>query len=269
MKVQSKIKMYSKEEMAKYCKDHIDKYKVEPIVRAAFHEGLIKPVIAFVYLRIAQMEGVEEKITYSQIAQEANLSPSAITKYKQNELIGIKQKTYIQLLLKTRRRDWLNMCENNNFNEVLAEYVNKHKKRKIANGEGTNIQKEEYELNRETEITKDVCRKAYDELVASRVSGWDEVKQNKGVVITAEVIEKAETVKVKVKWHGEEEQIRILECSKDYMVHELVAKLRTIIGGLLSSSDCREKVYLLATGNRKICLAMEYIALGNEKVYLL
>lgn len=266
---QKNVKPFSQEEMAAYCKEYIDQCKIEPIIREAFHQGIISPGVAFVYLRIAQMEEGKEKVSCSQIALEAGLSPAAITKYKKIPLIGISQKVYIQLLIKTHLRDLQEMCENKNFIEALTTYVNKYRRMLISDGKDENLQKADYELERETDITKDVCRKAYYELVQSRTKSWDSVKPSKVVVLKAEVIEKAENIKVLISIENAEGKDTIIESSKSSMVHELVTKLRQIIGGLLSGVDGYESVYLHATGNRKICRAMECIALGNERIFLL
>ena len=265
----NKVKSFSAEEMQEYCKEHIDRYKVEPIIREAFHQGLISPDVAYVYLRIAQMEEGKEKVSCSQIALEAGLSPAAITLYKKNPLIGISQKTFIQLLVKTHLWDLQDMCEHNNFIEVLTAYVNKYRRMMISHGKDEDMQKADYILKREKDISKDVCRKVYDELVQSRSRGRDTVKLSKVAVLKAEVIEKAEKVKILISVENAERADTIIESSKSSMVHELATKLRQIIGGLLSGVDGYENVYLLGTDNRKICHTMECIALGNERVFLL
>lgn len=265
----NKVKPFSAEEMQVYCKEHIDRYKVEPIIREAFHQGLISPDVAYVYLRIAQMEEGKEEVSCSQIALEAGLSPAAITLYKKNPLIGISQKTFIQLLVKTHLRDLQDMCEHNNFIEVLTAYVNKYRRMMISHGKDEDMQKADYILKREKDISKDVCRKVYDELVQSRSRGRDTVKLSKVAVLKAEVIEKAEKVKILISVENAERADTIIESSKSSMVHELATKLRQIIGGLLSGVDGYENVYLLGTDNRKICHTMECIALGNERVFLL
>ena len=269
MVVQDRVKKYSEDEMVLYCKENIDQCKMEPIIREAFYQGIISPGVAFVYLRIAQMEEGKEKISCSQIALEAGLSPAAITDYKKNPLIGISQKAFIHLLLKTHLRDLQDICENNNFIEVMTAYVNKYRRMMISHGKDENLQKADYELMRETDITKDVCRKAYDELVDGRFRGWDTVKPSKVVVLKAEVIEKSEKIKVLISIENAEGKSTIIESSKSNMAHELMTKLRQIIGGFLSGTDGYESVYLLGTGNRKICHVMECIALGNERVFLL
>ena len=43
MQLKDQEKPYSLSIMEKYCKDNIDIYYVEPIIREAFYEGLISP----------------------------------------------------------------------------------------------------------------------------------------------------------------------------------------------------------------------------------
>ena len=280
MVMQKTVKSFSQEEMTAYCKEHIDKYKVEPIIREAFHQGLISPDVAFVHLRIAQLQEGTEQISCSQIAQETYRSPSSITQYKQNPLKGVSQTVFVKLLLKTHLKDWLKLCECNNPNEALAEYVNKYRRMVITNGNGENLQKEDYELERKTELTKDVCRKIYDSLVQTRKSDWKSAI-SEGIVIRAEVTENTKTtVKVLFQWgdynDGDETigynvmgKNKVLEFNKKTMVHDVAVYLQNTIGGFSAKHFYWEKVFLYNVGNRKIGLAMEYVALNNEKVFLL
>lgn len=263
------IKVYSEEEMVEFCKKHMEEYMVEPIIREAFQQGLISPVRAFVYLRLTQMISGKEDINCSQIAKEANVSNAMITKYRQNPLIGITQKVFIQLLIKTDRGKWLERCESSNYNVALTEYVNAYKGMMIYFGKKESLNRADYELERNKDISKDVCRKVYDELVRSRLRGWDTVTSKTTVVIRAEVIENFDNVKVLITTENTDQKVTILECNRNSMVHELVKKLGNIIGGLLSGIDTCKYVYLQCDSNRKINLAMEYIALCNERVFLL
>ena len=264
------IKVYDKEEMVEFCKKHMEEYMVEPIIREAFQQGLISPVRAFVYLRLTQMISGKEDINCSQIAKEIGKSNSTVTKYKQNPLIGITQKVFIQLLIKNHLRDWMNICESNKPNEALAEYVNKYRRMIIYYGKEESLNKADYVLDRNNDVSKDVCRKAYDELVNSRLRDWETINYKMDAVIKTEVINNSEEVKVRITTiNDEDESVRIVVCSKQTMVHELVKKLGNIIGGLLSGSDTCKCVYLISDSNRKVNLAMEYIALNNERVFLL
>ncbi len=275
----NKVKSFSAEEMQEYCKEHIDRYKVEPIIREAFHQGLISPDVAYVHLRIAQLREGKEKISYGQIAQETYRSPSSITQYKQNPLKGVSQMVFVKLLLKTHPKDWLNLCECNNPNEALAEYVNKYRGMAITNGIGEGLQREGYELERKEKITKDVCRKIYDSLIQTRKCDWRSAIPG-GIVIRAEVVEQTRvTVKVLFKWgdfqNGNDRsgysmcsEDKVLEFNKKTMVHKVAYYIQNTIGGFSSKYSCWQ-VYLYNVGSRKIGRAMEYIALNNEKVFLL
>jgi len=280
MVMQKTVKSFSQEEMTAYCKEHIDQYKVEPIIREAFHQGLISPDVAFIHLRIAQLQEGKEKISYSQIAQETYRSPSSITQYKQNPLKGVSQTVFVKLLLKTHLKDWLKLCESNKFNEALAEYVNTYRRILISNGNGETIQKGAYELERKTELTKDVCRKIYASLVQSRKSDWKNAI-SEGIVIRADVIETSKTtVKVLFQWgdYNEGDEMigynvsgnpKVLEFNKTTLVHDVVVYIQKTIGGFSAKHFYWEKVFLHNVGNRKIGLAMGYVALNNEKVFLL
>ena len=261
-------KPYNMDAMKEYCKENIDKYNVEPIIKEAFQQGLISPAKAFIHLRIEQMIEGKETISCSQIAQEAGVSNATITKYKQDPLIGISQKVFIQLLIKTHIQDWKNMCESNKPNEALTEYVNKYRRMIIYYHKDKGFNKADYELKRETAISKEVCRKTYDELVSSRTKGWGDVTC-KDVIIRTEVIDNSDKLKVRITVENLGRKDSTLECNRDRIVHELVAKLSKIIGGLISGIDGCDYVYLHGSSNRKINLAMECIALSNERVFLL
>lgn len=268
MQLKDQKKPYSLSIMEKYCKDNIDIYYVEPIIREAFYEGLISPEVAYIHLRVAQMEESEGKITGKQIAEEVGISPSVIVKYKKDRMLGITQKKYIQLLLKTHPKDMLSLWEKSNFNQALADYVNKYKAMRITNGEANDLQKEEYELK--NEITKDVCRKIYRELVQDRIRAKRDISDDIDWIISINVISCGKKITVEIQWVtvGEERKIE-LEYPKENFVHGIVYKMQNIIGGVLSGKDNYNKVYLKRCSNRKVCLAMEYIAMTNNKVYLI
>lgn len=266
------VRIYSPKEMEEYCKQNIDKCKMEPIVREAFYYGLIEPHVAFIHLRIAQMAEGKDKISCSQIAQETSHSNSSISQYIKNPLKGILPKVFVQLFLLKNLKTWLDLCECDKPNEALTKYINEHRSMKITNGEKEGLCEADYTLNSKTEFTKDACRKMYDDLVRRRKRDW--VESNGCAVISAEVIENAETVKVHIKWREKREcetigKEHILECYKNEMVHKVVLEILLIFGGLTSGPFGRTRVYLYDVGNRKVNLAMEYVALIKDRVFLL
>ena len=270
MKLNDQEKPYSLSVMEQYCKENIDIYNVEPIIREAFYEGLISADIAYIHLRVAQMEDSAEKITGRQIANEVGVSPSVIVKYKKNHKLGMTEKKHIQLLLKTHFKDLLDLWEVSNFNQALAEYVNKYKGMIIANGDSSDLQKRYYELPLEKEISKDVCRKIYREFVDDRIKPKVIVNEDVDCIISVRFIEGRENAKAEIRWTtvGEDRKMEF-ECSKERLVHGMVFKMQNVIGGLLSDKKSQRKVYLQRSNNRKVRLAMEYISLVNDKVYLL
>ena len=256
---------YDVETMKKYCKDNIDKYQIEPIVRECFHEGLINPAIAYIYLRIAQKES-GEKITYCQIAKEVGLSSGAVKKYKKDALKGITQKKFIQLIIKTQKDELLNIYEKNNFMQELTDHINLYKDIVVRNGVKGNKQCGLYELLRETSISKEVCRKTYDELINTKLKERDTYNSTNTVLLTVEIKNDKEII---IKYGDEENDNKYIKYDKENIVHDIVKKLQRIVGAYLSARNHWEGVYLIRNGNRKRDCALEYIALQNENVFLI
>lgn len=261
---------YSLSLMEEYCKENIDKYDVEPIVREAFHAGLINVKSAFIYLRIAQMEVQEEKITGNQIASEAGVRPSLITKYKKNRMVGITQKRFIQLLLMTHNKDMLDLWERSDFNQALADYVNTYRGMIIKNDVSNDLQNGFYELEHDGEISKDVCRKIYGELVDKRVKSLKFFDEERDCIISVNIVSSKEITKVIISCEiGNDTRYIKFECENDKLVHKIVGRIQNLIGGLRKSDVKERKVYLERSEKRKVQLAMEYLALSDEAVYLL
>lgn len=273
MKLNQQEKPYSSEVMKKYCKENIDKYDVDPMVCEAFHQGLISEVTAYIHLRVAQMIANEVKLTGRQIAEEVGVSPSVITKYKNNaitestQIIGITEKIYIQLLIKINRKNILDIWEQNNFNQALADYVNENRYFITYNKSISELESS-YELKRNKEITKDVCRKKYEELVSEKIVQFDKVARSDYIMFVEEVVKRKEKIQAKIKWEidGGENEITI-NVDSGCFVHELVYKIQKIIAGMNRIS--KVNVYLQRSGNRKVCKAMEYLAITKENVYLI
>lgn len=269
MQLKDQIKTYSLSEMEEYCKENICKYNVEPIICEAFFEGILRADIAFIYLRIAQMKENAEKITGRQIAKEVGVSASVIVKYKQEDrLLGVTQRVYVQLLLKSYPEDMLNIWEKINFNQELADYVNKYRKFQVKIKDGNVVRKEDYFLD--NEVTKDVCRKIYREMVHERIRKSRNINEDTDWIFSADITKEKNKTKVKIEWEtvGEYRKTEIV-CTEGHIVHEMVYKIQNIIGGLLSVKGSSSKMYLKRSSNRKVRLAMEYLSLTNEKVFLL
>lgn len=268
MQLNDEEKPYSLSVMEEYCKENIDKHNVDPIIREAFYEGIIGGDIAFIYLRIAQMEEGMEKISGRQIAKEVGVSPSVIVKYRKPDRFEINQKKYIQLLLKTHLKDMLDLWEKSNFNQALADYINKYRWFQVKNGDNNVVQKGDYILN--NEVTKDVCRKIYREMLYERIKKSRNINVDTDWIFSVDIIkENGETnANIKCVTLGVE-KVAEIKCTKGRMVHELVYKMQNIIAGLLSVKGTQSNVFLQRSNNRKVRLAMEYLALVNSRVFLL
>lgn len=269
MQLKDQIKTYSLSEMEEYCKENIRKYNVEPIICEAFFEGIIRADIAFIYLRIAQMKENAEKITGRQIAKEVGVSPSVIVKYKQEDrLLGVTQRIYVQLLLKSHPKDMLNIWEKINFNQALADYVNNCRRIQVRINDNNVVRKGDYILD--NEVTKDVCRKIYREMVHERIKNTRYINDDTDWIFSADIIKRKGETNIEIKWVtvGEERETTI-KYIKEHIVHEMVYKIQNIIGGILSVKGSSSKIYLRRSSKRKLRLAMEYLSLTNDKVFLL
>lgn len=267
MQLNDEEKPYSLSVMEEYCKENIDKHNVDPIIREAFYEGIIGVDIAFIYLRIAQMKEGVEKISGRQIAKEVGVSPSVIVKYRKPDRLELNQKIYIQLLLKTHLKDMLDLWEKTNFNQALADYINKYRSFQVKNGNANVVQKGEYILN--NEVTKDVCRKIYREMLDERIKKLRNINEDTDWIFSVDVIkDKGETnAKIKCVTLGVD-RVAEISCTKERMVHELVYKMQNIISGLLSVKGSQSNIFLQRSNNRKVRLAMEYLSLVNVRVFL-
>ena len=167
----------------------------------------------------------------------------------------------------THTKDMLDLWERSDFNQALADYVNKYRVMSIMDGESGDIQRIDYELERDKRITKDVCRKIYKELISDKIKLQNSVSKE-DYIISVNVIDYGEKIKAKVEWETDgESKLNDIECDKSNFVHELVYKIQNTVKGINTQRNV--DVYLRRSRNRKVRMAMEYLALTKKNVYLI